>query len=55
MVISKNEPEKTYPRQSAADKDNEYRYLHTECGNLWYSVKTDPMLRIVFVLNVGGQ
>lgn len=55
MVILKNETEKAYPKQSTVDKDNEYRYLHTEYGNLWYSVKTDPMLRIVFVLNVGDD
>lgn len=37
--------EKAYPRQSTADKDGEYSYLYTECGNWWYSVKTDPMYR----------
>lgn len=34
MVILKNETEKAYPKQSTVDKDNEYRYLHTEYGNL---------------------
>lgn len=41
----RNETEKGYPRQSTADKDGEYRYLYTECGNLWYSVNIDPMYR----------
>ena len=40
-----NETEKAYPQQSTADKDGEYSYLYTECGNLWYSVNTDPMRR----------
>lgn len=37
--------EKAYPRQCTEDKDGEYRYLHTECGNYWYSVNPDPMRR----------
>lgn len=45
MVLMKNETEKAYPRQSTADKDNEYSYLFTECGNWWYSVNTNPMRR----------
>lgn len=45
MVRMKDETEKAYPRQSTEDKDGEYRYLYTECGNFWYSVNTDPMRR----------
>lgn len=30
------ETEKAYPRQSHTDKNNEYSYLYTECGNWWY-------------------
>ena len=45
MVLMKNETEKAYPQQSTADKDGEYIYLYTECGNSWYSVNTDPMRR----------
>jgi ribosomal protein S27AE len=41
----KNEYEKAYPWPSTSDKDGEYSFLRTECGNSWYSVKTDPMLR----------
>lgn len=39
------ETEKAWPRQSVTDKDGEYSYLFTECKNLWYSVKTNPMSR----------
>lgn len=45
MVFMRNETEKAYPQQSTADKDGEYSYLYTECGNSWYSVNTDPMRR----------
>lgn len=45
MVRIKDEFEKAYPRQSTADKNEEYSFLYTECGNLWYSVNTDPMKR----------
>lgn len=33
MVRMKDEIEKAYPRQCIEDKDGEYRYLYTECGN----------------------
>ena len=36
------ETEKAYARQSVGDKDGEYSYLRTECGNWWYSVKKNP-------------
>lgn len=39
------ETEKAYARPCVGDKIGEYSYLHTECGNWWYSVKTDPMKR----------
>ena len=45
MVRAKNETEKAYPRQSTVDKGGEYSYLFTECGNIWYSVNTNPMHR----------
>ncbi|MBD5534574.1 MAG: hypothetical protein HDQ99_02720 [Lachnospiraceae bacterium] len=45
MVLMRNETEKAYPQQSTVDKDEEYSYLYTECGNSWYSVNTDPMHR----------
>ena len=35
-----------FPRQGTGDEiDKEFSYLHTECGNYWYSTKKDPMLR----------
>jgi hypothetical protein len=37
--------EKAYPMKSTKCKEGEYRFLRTECGNSWYSVKTDPMKR----------
>ena len=37
--------EKGYPRQSTVDKDGEYHYILTECGNFWYSVVGNPMYR----------
>lgn len=40
-----NETEKGYARQSTTDKEGEYSYIYTECNNLWYSVKNDPMYR----------
>lgn len=43
MLLMKNETEKAYPQQSTTDKDGEYSFLYTECGNSWYSVNTDPM------------
>ena len=39
------ETEKAYARPATTDKDGEYSYLYTECGNWWYSVKTNPMYR----------
>lgn len=39
------ETENAYPRQSTTDKEGEYSYLYTECGNWWYSVNTDPVRR----------
>lgn len=37
--------EKAYPRPSMIDKEGEYSYLFTECGNVWYSTTKDPMYR----------
>lgn len=37
--------ENAYPMKSTECKKGEYRFLRTECGNSWYSVKTDPMKR----------
>lgn len=37
--------EKAWPRQSNSDKDGEYSFLRTECGNSWYSVNKNPMRR----------
>lgn len=45
MTKHYGETEKAYPVQSTNDKDGEYRFLRTECGNSWYSIKTDPMKR----------
>lgn len=39
------ETEKAIPRPATTDKDGEYSYLLTECGNMWYSVTKDPMYR----------
>ena len=39
------ETEKAYPRPAVTDKEGEYSYLFTECGNRWYSTTTDPMYR----------
>lgn len=43
MIV--HETEKGYPRQGTSDKDGEYSYLYTECGNWWYSVNTNPLRR----------
>ena len=40
-----NENENGYPRQGIGDKDGEYSYIFTECGNYWYSVNSNPMKR----------
>ena len=37
--------EKAFPRPSTEDKEGEYSYLFTECGNIWYSTTKDPMYR----------
>ena len=37
--------EKAYPIQAKHDKDGEYSFLRTECGNTWYSVNTNPKRR----------
>lgn len=37
--------ENGYPRQSVGDKDGEYSYIRTQCGNYWYSVKKNPIYR----------
>lgn len=39
------ETEKAIPRPATTDKEGEYSYLLTECGNTWYSVTKDPMYR----------
>ena len=39
------ETEKAIPRPATTDKEGEYSYLFTECGNVWYSVTKDPMYR----------
>lgn len=39
------ETEKAIPRPATTDKEGEYSYLLTECGNVWYSVTKDPMYR----------
>ena len=41
----RGETERAYPRPATIDKDGEYSYLHTECGNWWYSTTKDPMYR----------
>ena len=43
--IYETETEKAYPRPAVTDKEGEYSYLFTECGNRWYSTTTDPMYR----------
>ena len=40
-----NKTETAEAIQSTTDKIGEYSYLHTECGNWWYSVNTNPMRR----------
>ena len=40
-----DETEKAYPRPATTDKEGEYSYLFTECGNRWYSTTTNPMYR----------
>lgn len=40
-----NETENGYPRQGIGDKDGEYSYIFTHCGNYWYSVNKNPMKR----------
>lgn len=37
--------EKAYARPSITDKEGEYSFLKTECGNIWYSINTNPMKR----------
>ena len=32
-------------RPAVTDKEGEYSYLFTECGNRWYSTTTNPMYR----------
>lgn len=39
------EIEKAYPRTSKGDKEGEYNYLISKCGNMWYSVVKNPMYR----------
>ena len=39
------EVENAYARPSTVDKDGEYSYLHTDCGNWWHSVDHNPMHR----------
>lgn len=41
----KREIENGYARPSTNDNFGEYSYVYTECGNWWYSVKTNPMSR----------
>ena len=43
--VYETETEKAYPRPATTDKEGEYSYLFTECGNRWYSTTTDPMYR----------
>lgn len=37
--------ERAYPRPAKGDKEGEYSYLFTECGNTWYSTTKNPMYR----------
>lgn len=37
--------ERAYPRPTKGDKEGEYSYLFTECGNTWYSTTKNPMYR----------
>lgn len=39
------ETERAYPRPATTDKNGEYSYLFTECGNTWYSTEKNPMWR----------
>lgn len=39
------ETEKAYPIPATGDKEGEYSYLYTECGNKWYSITKNPMYR----------
>ena len=41
----RGETEKAYPRPAVNDKEGEYSYLFTECGNMWYSTEKNPMWR----------
>ena len=43
--IYTTETERAYPMSCVSDKNGEYSYLITECGNKWYSVETNPMWR----------
>lgn len=37
--------ENAYPGQALCDKEGEFSYLYTDCGNIWYSINADPMFR----------
>ena len=43
--VMSEETEKGYAWPSKTDRDGEYSFLLTECGNSWYSVNTNPMRR----------
>lgn len=43
--MKSREYEKGYPRKSTGDGLGEFSYIYTECGNMWFSVKSDPMYR----------
>lgn len=45
IIARSNETEYGYAHQSNLNKNGEYSYIITECNNVWYSVKTNPMLR----------
>ena len=40
-----NEIENGYPRRGVGDKEGEYSYIFTQCGNYWYSVNTNHLKR----------
>lgn len=44
-MIKRRETELGYPRKSNTDGPGEYSYIFTECKNMWYSVRNNPMGR----------
>lgn len=45
IIMKELETEPGYARQCTTDGSGEYSYIFTQCKNMWYSVRTNPMSR----------